>query len=59
LILTAFVLGSFIYRVYYANPLVVDSRPYKLALDAARTKLNLEIEIKTLQDAINFSRCGN
>lgn len=33
---------------------VVDSRPYKLALDAARTKLNLtEIEIKTLQDTIN------
>ena len=33
---------------------MVDSRPYKLALDAARTKLNLtEIEIKTLQDTIN------
>ena len=33
---------------------VVDPRPYKLALDAARTKLNLtEIEIKTLQDTIN------
>ena len=88
LILTAVGLGSFIYRVYYANPrtddayvhantaalaahvggqivqliivdnqrvrkgdllFVVDSRPYKLALDAARTKLNLtEIEIKTL-----------
>ncbi len=32
----------------------VDPRPYKLALDAARTKLNLtEIEIKTLQDTIN------
>jgi multidrug efflux system membrane fusion protein len=93
LILTAVGLGSFIYKVYYANPrtddayvhantaalaahvggqivqliivdnqrvrkgdllFVVDSRPYKLALDAARTKLNLtEIEIKTLQDAIN------
>jgi len=33
---------------------VVDPRPYKLALDTARTKLNLtEIEIKTLQDTIN------
>jgi multidrug efflux system membrane fusion protein len=33
---------------------VVDPRPYKLALDTARTKLNLtEIEIRTLQDAIN------
>ena len=33
---------------------VVDSRPYKLALDAARTKLNLtEIEVKTLKDTIN------
>jgi multidrug efflux system membrane fusion protein len=33
---------------------VVDSRPYKLALDTARTKLNLtEIEIKTLHDTIN------
>jgi membrane fusion protein, multidrug efflux system len=33
---------------------VVDSRPYKLALDTARTKLNLtEIEIRTLQDTIN------
>jgi multidrug resistance efflux pump len=32
---------------------VVDSRPYKLALDAAQTKLNLtEIEIKTLHDTI-------
>jgi membrane fusion protein, multidrug efflux system len=32
---------------------VVDPRPYKLALDTARTKLNLtEIEIKTLQDTI-------
>src|SRR5208337_957585 len=32
----------------------VDPRPYKLALDTARTKLNLtEIEIKTLQDTIN------
>jgi membrane fusion protein, multidrug efflux system len=36
---------------------VVDPRPYKLALDAARTKLNLaEIEIKTLQDTINAAR---
>jgi multidrug efflux system membrane fusion protein len=33
---------------------VVDPRPYKLALDTARTKLNLtEIEIKTLHDTIN------
>ena len=33
---------------------VVDPRPYKLALDAARTKLNLTvIEVKTLQDTIN------
>ena len=33
---------------------VVDPRPYKLALDAARTKLNLtEIEIRTLRDTIN------
>jgi membrane fusion protein, multidrug efflux system len=33
---------------------VVDPRPYKLALDTARTKLNLtEIEINTLQDTIN------
>ena len=32
---------------------VVDPRPYKLALDTARTKLHLtEIEIKTLQDTI-------
>jgi membrane fusion protein, multidrug efflux system len=32
---------------------VVDPRPYKLALDAARTKLNLtQIEIKTSQDTI-------
>lgn len=31
----------------------VDSRPYKLALDTARTKLGLtEIEIRTLQDGI-------
>jgi len=36
---------------------VVDSRPYKLALDAARTKLHLtEIEIKTMQDTINAAR---
>jgi multidrug efflux system membrane fusion protein len=33
---------------------VVDPRPYKLALDAAKTKLNLtKIEIRTLQDTIN------
>jgi multidrug resistance efflux pump len=33
---------------------VVDPRPYKLALDTARTKLDLtEIEIKTLHDTIN------
>jgi multidrug resistance efflux pump len=33
---------------------VVDPRPYKLALDTARTKLNLtEIEIKTMRDTIN------
>jgi membrane fusion protein, multidrug efflux system len=33
---------------------VVDKRPYKLALDTARTKLKLtEIEIKTLHDTIN------
>jgi membrane fusion protein, multidrug efflux system len=33
---------------------VVDPRPYKLALDAAQTKLRLtEIEIKTLHDTIN------
>jgi len=32
---------------------VVDSRPYKLALDAAQTKLSLtEVEIKTLHDTI-------
>src|SRR5208337_3511646 len=32
----------------------VDPRPYKLALDTARTKLNLtEIEIKTLHDTID------
>ena len=32
---------------------VVDPRPYKLALDAARTRLHLtEIEIKTLRDTI-------
>src|ERR1700688_1642534 len=93
LILTAVGLGSFIYRVYYANPrtddayvhantaalaahvsgqivqlpikdnqrvknsdllFVVDPRPYKLALDTAKTKLNLtEIEVKTLEDTIN------
>ena len=33
---------------------VVDPRPYRLALDTAKTKLNLtEIEIKTLNDTIN------
>jgi membrane fusion protein, multidrug efflux system len=33
---------------------VVDPRPYKLALDTARTKLKLtEIEIKTMRDTIN------
>src|SRR2546422_4582689 len=32
----------------------VDPRPYKLALETARTKLNLtEIEIKTLEDAVS------
>ena len=32
----------------------VDPRPYKLALETSRTKLNLtEIEIKTLEDAVN------
>jgi membrane fusion protein, multidrug efflux system len=36
---------------------VVDPRPYKLALDAARTKLNLtQIEIKTLEDTINSAK---
>ena len=93
LILAAVLLGSYIYRLYYANPrtddayvhantaalaahvsgqivklpirdnqhvnkgdllFVVDPRPYRLALDTAKTKLNLtEIEIKTLQDTIN------
>lgn len=93
LILAAALLGSYIYRLYYANPrtddayvhantaalaahvsgqivklsirdnqhvnkgdllFVVDPRPYRLALDTAKTKLNLtEIEIKTLQDTIN------
>src|SRR6516165_833430 len=33
---------------------IVDPRPYKLALDTARTKLNLtEIEVKGLRDTIN------
>jgi membrane fusion protein, multidrug efflux system len=33
---------------------VVDPRPYKLALDTAKTKLNLtEIEVNTLRDTIN------
>ncbi len=93
LILGAVLLGSYIYKLYYANPrtddayvhantaslaahvsgqivklpikdnqrvrkgellFVVDPRPYKLALDTAKTKLNLtEIEIQTLQDTIN------
>ena len=93
LILAAVLLGSYIYKLYYANPrtddayvhantaalaahvsgqivklpitdnqhvnkgdllFVVDPRPYRLALDTAKTKLNLtEIEIKTLQDTIN------
>lgn len=36
---------------------VVDPRPYKLALDAARTKLHLtEIEIKTLHDTISTAQ---
>ena len=36
---------------------MVDPRPYKLALDTARTKLNLtQIEIKTLSDTINSAR---
>ena len=36
---------------------VVDPRPYKLALDAARTKLNLtQIEIRTLEDTINSAQ---
>jgi membrane fusion protein, multidrug efflux system len=35
---------------------VVDPRPYKLALDTARTKLNLTvIEVKTLEDTINVA----
>src|SRR5208337_1895733 len=93
LLLAAVLLGSFIYRLYYAHPrtddayvhantaalaahvsgqivklpisdnqhinkddllFVVDPRPYQLALDAAKTKLNLtEIEIKTLRDTID------
>ena len=92
LVLTALVLGWFVYRLYYANPrtddayvhadtaavaahvsgqivqlpikddqrvkrgdllFVVDQRPYKLALDTARTRLHLtEIEVKTLHDTI-------
>src|SRR5690348_12506761 len=36
---------------------VVDPRPYKLALETARTKLHLtEIETKTLRDTINSAR---
>ena len=36
---------------------VVDPRPYKLALETARTKLHLtEIEIKTLQDTIRAAQ---
>jgi multidrug efflux system membrane fusion protein len=93
LIIAAVLLGSYVYRLYYAHPrtddayvhantaslaahvsgqiielpirdnqhvskgellFVVDPRPYRLALDTAKTKLNLtEIEIKTLQDTIN------
>ncbi len=93
LIVAAVLLGSFIYRLYCANPrtddayvhantaslaahvsgqiielpirdnqhvskgdllFVVDPRPYRLALDTAKTKLNLtEIEITTLRDTIN------
>jgi membrane fusion protein, multidrug efflux system len=93
LVLTAVLLGWFIYRLYYNNPrtddayvnantaaiaahvsgqivqlpikdnqqvktgnllFVVDPRPYRLALDTARTQLNLtEIEVRTLQDTIN------
>jgi membrane fusion protein, multidrug efflux system len=93
LILAAVLLGSYIYKIHYANPrtddayvhantaavaahvsgqivklpitdnqhvskgdllFVVDPRPYRLALDAAKTKLNLtEIEVKTLDDTIN------
>jgi membrane fusion protein, multidrug efflux system len=93
LILTAVLLGSYVYKLYFANPrtddayvhantaavaahvsgqivklpisdnqhvgkgdllFVVDPRPYRLALDTAKTKLNLtEIEVKTLQDTIN------
>ena len=93
LILAAVLLGSYIYKLYYANPrtddayvhanmaalaahvsgqivklpisdnqhvskgdllFVVDPRPYKLALDTAKTKLKLtEIEIKTLRDTID------
>jgi membrane fusion protein, multidrug efflux system len=35
---------------------VVDPRPYKLALDTARTKLNLTvIDVKTLEDTINVA----
>jgi membrane fusion protein, multidrug efflux system len=95
LILAAVLLGSYIYKLYYANPrtddayvhantaavaahvsgqivklpisdnqhvgkgdllFVVDPRPYRLALDTAKTKLNLtKIEVKTLQDTINSS----
>ncbi len=93
LILAAVLLGSYIYKLYYANPrtddayihantaalaahvsgqivrlpisdnqhvskgdllFVVDPRPYRLALDTAKTKLKLtEIEIRTLQDTID------
>jgi multidrug resistance efflux pump len=36
---------------------VVDPRPYKLALDTARTKLNLtQIDIETLRDTINSAQ---
>lgn len=93
LVLVAVLLGSYVYKLYFANPrtdnayvhantaalaahvsgqivqlpikdnqhvnkhdllFVVDPRPYRLALDTAKTKLNLtEIEIKTLQGTIN------
>ena len=93
LILAAVLLGSYIYKLYYANPRTddayvhantaalaahvsgqivrlpisdnqhvskgdllfeVDPRPYRLALDTAKTKLKLtEIEIRTLRDTID------
>src|SRR3984957_6103137 len=93
LILAAVLLGSYIYKLYYANPrtddayvhantaavaahasgqidklpitdhqhvskgdllFVVDPRPSKPALDAAKTKLNLPaIEVRTFDDTIS------